>query len=192
MTWSPKICGCLGADCTFCCYHGHRCLSSVWHTMCWWEAVEGKQPSALHLSPSHHYQRGRELWLYSTLVMYVNTNVKTQKHILSFYYETWKKNSWFLVIVPADVLQWFKEVRRFFVRFSVFLKILSCFIQTRFCWRVRVDFGNFQTLSSLGHLYDLFVCVSMFEPHIFCLYYFLLKVFILRSRREFAQMAQMF
>lgn len=29
---------------------------------------------------------GGGLWWYSTLMMYVNTNVKTQKHILSFYY----------------------------------------------------------------------------------------------------------
>lgn len=79
-----------------CCYHGHRCLSSAWHTMWWRGAGEGNQPSATHLSPSQHHPRGGGLWFYSTLMMYVNTNVKMQKHILSFYYYTWKKNPDFL------------------------------------------------------------------------------------------------
>lgn len=143
--------------------------------------VGGKQPCALHLPPSQHHQRDGGLWWYSTLMMYVNTNVKMQKHILSFYYYTWQ-NSWFLVIIPADILQWFKEVRRwnFFCKILYFLKkIPSCFIQTLFVGESGLTLGTFRPF----RLLDIWmICLSVwFEPHIFCLYYFLLKVFILRS-----------
>lgn len=94
-----------------CCYHGHRCLSSAQHTMWRWGAAKDKQPSGKHLyqTLSQHHQRGGGLWLYSPFMMFVNTNVKMQKHILSFIIHG---ISWFLVIIPADILQWFKEVRR--------------------------------------------------------------------------------
>lgn len=83
----------------------------------------------------------------STILMFVNINVQMQKHILSVCYHP-RKHVWFPVTIPADVLQWFKEARRFkktknknkskskkkkqnpFCKILYFLKKLSCFIQT--------------------------------------------------------------
>lgn len=61
----------------------------------------------------------------STVPMFVNTNVHTQKHILSLCYHP-RKCIWFPATIPADILQWFKEARfkkkkkKFFVRFCIF------------------------------------------------------------------------
>lgn len=79
-----------------------------WTLYCWkWRSLM-HYTSVKHCGDAELLEASRQR--VSTILMFVNTNVQMQKHILSLSYHP-RKRIWFPVTIPADILQWFEETR---------------------------------------------------------------------------------
>lgn len=108
MTWSLQICGCFRTGCTFVVTMVTGVYLQLSAQSGYGDWLKKNPPCAIHVSqtPSQLHQRGGGLWLRSTFMTYVNTNVKCRSTFCLFIKHGKKKilischnTSWYFTVI---------------------------------------------------------------------------------------------